>query len=449
LLLSTKVNLKKSQQYKLDIISELTNNSKNLYNKALYNVRQKFFTDETYLTYGENDKLTKTQFNKAETFKEYYRLNSNSSQQILKKVEQNFKSFFQLLKKKSYGEFNKKINIPKYLGKNEHNLVIFAKISFKIFGNQIRLSLPQYMKENLREKGQEEYLFFKIPKNIINKEKIQQVQIIPNKSGIRFSLIFVYKTPEVPIIKTKDNHYISIDPGINNIVSFVNSKSGESILIDGKEIKSINRFFNKKKSILQSILNKSQDKNYSKQLNNLDQKRLNILKDKLHKISNYIINYCLENNINNIIFGQNKEWKQGSNIGKKNNQNFLNIPHSTLIEYISYKAKLNGINFKIQEESYTSKTDSLSLEPIPIFGKEPRLEEKLPKNINPLTKEKYLGRRKYRGLFKSKIGKAINADINGAINILRKHLKTKSKQESLISRILSSGQVFCPVKIYI
>ena len=242
---------------------------------------------------------------------------------------------------------------------------------------------------------------------------------------------------------------MSLDLGVDNIVSMVNSNSGESILINGKEIKSINRFINKNKSVLSSILKLNQNKHYSKRLDNLDTKRLNILKDRLHKISTYIIDYCLNNNINNIVIGINEGWKNEINIGKKNNQNFLNIPHSLLIQYIEYKSKLSGLNCILQEESYTSKVDSLVLEDLPVYGE--YSDKKISKTINPLTNIKYLGKRIKRGLFQSSSGKLIHSDINGSLNILRKYLNSLDicKQDSLIKKILSSGRVFRPIKISI
>lgn len=448
MLLTTKVSLKKIKSDKLLIIKEMTKNSKDLYNKGLYNIRQQFFKDKSYLSYGKNDKLTKTQWNETETSQEYYNLQSNCSQQILKKLDKNFKSFFKLLKMKNNGKFNEKVNIPKYLGKDEHNIVIFSKSSFKILGNYIRLSTPVYIQKRLKSENKDPYLNFKIPKNIIDKNNIQEVHILPNKSGTKFTLIFIYKNKEVNLKKDNGN-YLSLDLGVDNIVSMVNSNSGESILINGKEIKSINRFINKNKSVLSSILKLNQNKHYSKRLDNLDTKRLNILKDRLHKISTYIIDYCLNNNINNIVIGINEGWKNEINIGKKNNQNFLNIPHSLLIQYIEYKSKLSGLNCILQEESYTSKVDSLVLEDLPVYGE--YSDKEISKTINPLTNIKYLGKRIKRGLFQSSSGKLIHSDINGSLNILRKYLNSLDicKQDSLIKKILSSGRVFRPIKISI
>jgi IS605 OrfB family transposase len=440
------VSCKKFKSYKLDIFKELTANSKDIYNKGLYNIRQHFFKTKEYLSYGKNDLLVKSQFDTNNIEKPYYRLQSNCSQQVLKNVDKSFNSFFALLKKKSSGQYEAKVNIPKYLPKDGHFKVVFTKSAFKIVGNQVRLSLPSYLKKELKNsKLTDGYIYTSIPKNIVNKSDIQEVHLIPNEKGSKFHLAFIYKKKENVSPKSKDS-YLSIDLGVDNIVSIFNSNSCESILICGKEIKSINRFLNYKKSNLQQLNKKIYNKEWSKQIENLTTKRNNLLKDKLHKISNYIINYSIENQLETIVIGLNKEWKKDSNIGKRNNQNFNQIPHSKLIEYLEYKGELNGIKVVIQEESYTSKVDSLGLEELPTLKDR---KESLSKTINPKTNQKYLGKRVKRGLYQSSIGKLINADINGAINILRKYIKTKSKQNFLIQRILSSGQVFCPVKVRI
>ena len=147
------------------------------------------------------------------------------------------------------------------------------------------------------------------------------------------------------------------------------------------------------------------------------------IEDKLHKISRYIVNFCRSNNIGTIIIGLNKGWKNKINIGKRNNQHFVSIPHSKLINKIVYKAKLLGINVIIHEESYTSKIDHLAFEPLK-------------------KQESYLGKRKKRGLFQSSIGKLINSDINGAIGIARKVIG-----DSFIGKIIDSGFVFNPIRL--
>jgi putative transposase len=187
----------------------------------------------------------------------------------------------------------------------------------------------------------------------------------------------------------------------------------------------MNQYFNKKKGNIQSDLEKNHKKKTSKRLSKLTMKRNNKIKDYLHKSSGTIVDYCIKNNISNVVIGLNKEWKQGSNIGKKNNQNFVQIPFDKLIKMITYKGQLEGIKVVTHEESYTSKCSSLDLEML-------------------CHHDTYLGKRMKRGIFLSKDWIKINADLNGAINILRKETGDKLiNLETLTSR----GQAVWPVKV--
>jgi len=289
--LTTISNIPKNRikTYKYEILKELTRNSKNIYNKSLYTIRQHFFKNNEYLNYPKVYHIIKNSFNQEGEI-EYQKLPTNASQQTLKTVDNNFKSFFKLLKMKQKGKYDKKVKIPKYLPKNGHFKVIFTKIHFKIFDNKVRITLPQYLKKSLKNNGEDGFLWFKIPKNLLGKN-INEIHIIPDNYGKNFQLAYLYKV-EIKEKKRFNQNYLSIDLGINNLVSMINSQNGESILIDGKNIKSINIFFNKKKSILQSILKKSHNKFSSNKLDRMNQKRNNVLKDKFHKISKYIIQYC-------------------------------------------------------------------------------------------------------------------------------------------------------------
>lgn len=170
-------------------------------------------------------------------------------------------------------------------------------------------------------------------------------------------------------------------------------------IVNGKPLKSINQFYNKRKANLQSKL-KNNAKN-SKRISSLSLKRNNKINDYLHKSTTFIVNYLVSNNIANLIVGHNKEWKQDINIGKKNNQNFVSIPHSRFKELLKYKCELEGITYIETEESYTSKCSFLDNEEI-------------------CKHESYKGKRVKRGLFKSNDGTLINADVNGSLNILKK-----------------------------
>ena len=268
------------------------------------------------------------------------------------------------------------------------------------------------------------FLEFPFPKHLED-VCIKQIEIKPLGYS-SFELHFKYEEKEVKQVTTKQNKYLSLDLGLDNLVSTVSSE-GNAFLVSGKKLKSVNQGYNKNASKLRSKFDT--EKHSLKKLKLKDklfhttQKRKRFVKDYLHNVSFQIVQYCMQHKIKNIVVGHNKTWKMSINIGKKNNQKFVQIPHSKLIEYIKYKAEQYGINFSTTEESYTSKCDSLALETIE-------------KHTN------YLGRRVKRGLFVSSLNKALNADINAAINILRKFLKRKN-ESSFLKKVVSSGHVFC------
>ena len=221
---------------------------------------------------------------------------------------------------------------------------------------------------------------------------------------------------------TDGNGIFGIDIGLDNLASCV-SNNGSCFIINGRPLKSINQYYNKRLAFLKSKL--KDNKHTSKQIRSLTNKRNNKIKDYLHKASRILVNHVVSNGINTIIIGHNKCWKQEINIGKRNNQNFVSIPFNVFISMISYKATLEGINVKIVEESYTSKCSFLDNERI-------------------CKHESYKGRRTKRGLFKTSFGRTINADINGAFNIIR-----KSEKESFDVTMLPEGRGFWwnPVRI--
>lgn len=275
---------------------------------------------------------------------------------------------------------------------------------------------------------------FKIPKTTIqfklknlNKKQITQIRIVPKNNYIIIEVIYNTDVKEL----LKDNkRYMSIDLGINNLAS-CSSNVTNSFIINGKPIKSINQFYNKKKAKLQSELKLKQNKNVSKQLQNLTLKRSNKIKDYFHKTSRYIVNQLVNQSINTLIIGKNDGWKQETNIGKKNNQNFVNIPHQMFINQLKYKCQLEGINVVEQEESYTSKVSFFDNDFIPVYGQNDGLF-------------KSSGKRIKRGLYKTANSLLVNADINGSLNIMRKYLNVVC--DEIISPA-NRGFVVNPIKI--
>ena len=383
--------------------------SKNLYNAALYHIKQHFEATGKWIRYNDLEKDFSSNNNP-----DYRVLPPATSQQILMVVDKNFKSYFALLKK--YKK-NKKslLGCPK-----------FPKYKHKIKGRNILI----FTNQQARHKPDKSIIRFpKLTELHPLKTKVQgklnQVRIIPTSGCYKIEV--VYEKPEEQLVEP-NNNYLSIDLGLNNLMACYDSQDSISLIVPGKPLKSMNQYYNKKKSKLQSQLKKNHNKYVSKKTKQLNFKRNNKIKDYLHKSSRFIVNYCLESGISNIVLGYNLEWKQGINLGKKTNQNFVQIPFATLINQIQYKAKLVGITVTLNEESYTSKCSALDLEEV-------------------CKHEIYLGKRIKRGLFVSSNGTKINADLNGAINILRKVTGDKVFGESHRQTQTSRGQVRWPLKI--
>jgi putative transposase len=229
------------------------------------------------------------------------------------------------------------------------------------------------------------------------KKNIQQVRIVPQANCYVIEIIYEHTIkPE----KLDKKSIAGIDIGLNNLMAVSSNQAGfRPFLINGRPLKSINQYFNKKRADLQSKLPK--DQKTSKQTQKLTFKRNCKISDYLHKASRQLINELVKHKIGKLIIGKNDHWKQEINIGSRNNQNFVTIPHAKLIEMISYKAQLVGMEVVLTEESYTSKCSFLD-------------NEKIGKS------EKYWGKRIKRGLFRTAKGKLINADINGSLNIIKK-----------------------------
>mgnify|MGYP003610285909 CR=1 FL=1 len=346
--------------------------SKNLYNAGLYITRQYYFEHKKFLNYQSLASIMVKEDNI-----DYRRLPAKVSQQTLKLIEQNFKSFFKHLKVKKKDEV---IKIPNYLKKDTGRFVV-TYTSQAISNKAIKSGILKLSKVESTFKTE--------------KTDIQQVRIISKNNHIVVEVIYNVKNVE-PL--ADNERYASIDLGLNNLGT-VTSNVIKPFIINGKPLKSINQFYNKRVSNLKSKL--KDGKKTSRRIKSLTDKRNNKIKDYLHKASTLLVNQLVSNDLNTLIIGNNKSWKQDINIGKRNNQNFVQIPHSTFIKMLEYKCKLRGINVLITEESYTSKCSFLDNEDIK-------------------KQKEYKGSRIKRGLFKSSKGILINADVNGSLNILKK-----------------------------
>lgn len=412
--LTVKQQLKHLSKEEYLSLRELSHTAKNLYNQAVYNIRQFYFKEKKYLNYQNNYALLKTSEN-------YKLLNSNMAQQILKEVDGSFKSFFGLLKKKNKGTYNAKVKLPNYLQKNGFTTLVIGFVRL----NEDTFVIPY----STSFKKNHKKISIKIPPILLDK-KIKEIRIIPKFNARFFEIQYTYEVEEQQRNLDK-NHALAIDFGINNFATCVTNQC-KSFIIDGKKLKSINQWFNKENARLQSIKDKQK---YGKKPT-LRQKYLyisrnNKVNDYMSKTARKIINYCLENNIGTLVCGYNETFQRNSNIGKANNQTFVNIPFGKLRKKIEYLCKLYGINFVKQEESYTSKASFFDMDILPKF------------EADKLQTYSFLGKRITRGLYQTAKGYILNADVNGALNILRK--SNVVDLEVLYSR----GEVDTPARIRI
>ena len=356
----------------------LTFLGKNLYNATLFYQRASFFKKDFQNYYAVNRVFTH------ENQMDYRALPAKVSKQVQMLVDKSFKSYFALVKKKVKGEHDSPVRIPRYLHKTKG-----------------RCTLP-YPKDalSLKEEGIVKFSKTGIKiKTKVEKERIQGARIVPK--GNHFVIEILYKKSKKPLVSDTIQKVAFIDPGLNNLMT-VTSNVFSPLLYSGKELKSLNQLANKKLAQVKSILSKK-GLYSSPLLISIYNKRNRRIKDCLHKLSTHLVNQFVSHKIDTVVFGHNIGQKQDIKLGSVTNQNFVHIPFYQLISLLQYKCELQGIRFITTEESYTSKCSFLDLEEV--------------------TKQKeYLGKRVKRGLFQTKEGVRINADVNGSLNIGRKYL---------------------------
>ena len=396
-------------------IKQLCYIAKNLTNQAIYNVRQYYFNEGEYLNYEKNYALLKTS-------NSYKMLNSNMAQQILKEVDGSFKSFFGLLKLAKKGKYAfKDCCLPNYLPKDGYTTLDIGFVRFH--GNKLILPYSNAYKKTHKS------VEITIPPILLDKI-IKEIRIIPKANARFFEIQYIYKAECIQRNLNTQNA-LALDLGINNLVTAV-SNIGKSFIVDGRKIKSINQWLNKENARLQSIKDKQHfGKKPTSRQKTIVRNRNNKVNDYMNKTARKVIDYCLNNDIGTLVVGYNETFQKNSHIGKLNNQNFVNIPYGQLRHKLEYLCKLNNIVFVKQEESYTSRASFWDKDNIPIYN-----------NDNP---QSYIfsGKRIHRGMYQCLNGKCFNADINGALNILR-----KSNVVSLV-RLYSRGEVDTPVRIRI
>jgi putative transposase len=343
--------------------------SKNLYNKALYIIRQEYIKNSKYINFYHLDKLLQKD-------NDYKALPAKVSQQTLKILDTNWTNYFKA--KKSYFQnpklFKSIPKIPNYLEKEKGRFItVYSTQSIK--------------KNNILSKTN-----IKVTTKI---KKIQQIRLIPKTFG--YFIEVVHKKEEIPCKKQEQNTYLAIDIGVNNLCAITSDNIRNPILVNGRTLKSINQWYNKKKSTLKS----------EKKLQELSAKRYFRIQNYFHHTSKYIVDLCLKNNINKIIIGHNNGQKQNINLGKKVNQEFVSLPFLNLIQKITYKRELVGLEVILTEESYTSKSSFIDKDILPNYE-----DKKESPNFS--------GKRVKRGLYQCSDGFCLNSDVNGSLNIGRK-----------------------------
>ncbi len=352
--------------------------SKNLYNLANYHCRQAFFAGERVPRY-------ESLYNRLKTEEAYQALPRKVAQQTLKLVDKAWKSYFE--SKKAYAKDASKYlaepRIPGYKDKlaGRYALVYTVQAVSKKFLGQ-RVIKPSGL--NLQISTQQ--------------DKINQVRIVPKKTHYVVEVIYTVVPTKVQGLDT--SLVAGIDLGVNNLAAVTSNKPGFTpLVVNGRPIKSTNQFYNKRKADLQSQLEGKRHRSH--RTDRLDDKRNRRIHHYLHSASRKVIDTLVDEGIGTLVIGLNGDWKQRTNLGKRNNQNFVNIPHARFVDRLCYKAESVGINVFVEEESYTSKTSFL--------------DQELPEK-----QQRYAGKRIQRGLFKAGDGRLINADVNGSYQIIKK-----------------------------
>lgn len=409
----TQTNHLRCSKRQYQMLRYLCRCSKNLYNVGMYTTRQWFFENGTFLKYPQNYHLCKTNEN-------YKILQAATAQQTLKFVERNMRSFFGLLALYRNGRVDKP-SIPRYLDKNGYFLVAFPRNAFSIRKGIVQLGVSQELKK--QKPDAHEMLRFTLPKNLLPyADNVQEIHILPLYDGRAFRIKYVY-TETKPEPNTDPSRFLAIDLGLDNFATCVDTVSGTPQIICGRYVKSLNRQYNKTNAQIQSIKDHQKIKTLTNRQVRLLTSRASRINEFMNRAVHHIVQHCLDNRIGNICIGELAGIKQGINHGKKNNQNFVQIPYGKFKQKLASKCEFYGIQYHLVDEAYTSRTDALA-------GDEIR------------DQEYGKSRRVKRGLYQSSTGMLLNADVNGAINIMR-----KVAGDSVFEQIIGRSRVNRPARI--
>ena len=360
-------------------LTHLCHLSKNLFNEANYLVRQAFFNEKMWIRLSQLQQELSTSLN-------FQQLPKQTAQKVLGYVDKAWKSFFAASAdwKVHPEKYFSQPRIPKYKPKNGQFQVVFKKNQITSNDDGV-LMLPQITGVQIKPRLASPSSFF-------------SVRIVPKGVGYVVEIIYSKYVPSIP--KYAPLHIVGIDIGLTNLITMVNNIGKKPIAIKGGVVKSINHYYNKERARLHSIYTKQSIK-IGEKMKKIIAKREKKIDSYFHVASRYIINWCKENDIDTVVIGLNKNWKQQIDLGKRVNQNFVSVPFDRLIQMIHYKAQDEGIRFIQTREDYTSKCSFLDGDLIKRQGS-------------------YSGERISRGLFCSKNGIFINSDVNGAYNIIKK-----------------------------
>lgn len=383
-----KQHLRKLTKDQYRVLRDFCHYSNNLYNYSLYVCKQYYEQTGQYIGYNQLWREVKENENAK-------LMPVSIAQQTVILVDKNFRSFFALLKRKQHGSYFADVHPPHFRKRGDvfslhcsYNAFSMKKDHVSIYSSRAYQQL--HGKSHLRIP-----FTFQIP------GKVKQLTIKPFQGGRYFQIYYTYEEYDIDHPVTNKNRQMALDLGVNNLITGMIHPSGRSFIVNGKPLKSYNRWYNKEKARLQSELETKQHCKHSKRLSLLKRKRFWYMDNYMNQVVNIIAKTCMEEKIGTVVLGYNSTWKQDVNMGKVNNQKFAYIPHFTMIQKLTSKLEALGIDLITHEESYTSKCSFID-------------RESVEKHVT------YLGKRVKRGLFRSANGIKINADVNGAGNILRK-----------------------------
>ncbi|OKH41546.1 RNA-guided endonuclease InsQ/TnpB family protein, partial [Scytonema sp. HK-05] len=343
---------------------------------------------------------------------------SHVAQQCLTTVAESFKSYIGLLKGIKKGTVDQHPKMPGYR-KGGLALVTYPKADVKLKNGLLRFPLGSKVKAWFRLDA----FYLPMPSNLKFAD-IKEFRIVPRNKC--FYIEYVYKQLDIAVINLDQSKVLGIDHGVNNWLTCV-SNVATSFIIDGKHLKSMNQWFNKQVSTIKE--GKPQGF-WNKKLAHITEKRNRQVRDAVNKAARLVINHCLDNKIGTVVFGWNKGQKDGADMGKKNNQKFVQVPTARLKDRIAQLCEQYGIQFVETEESYTSKASFLDNDMLPKYGEKPERWQSS-------------GMRVKRGLFRTANNFFLNADANGAANILRKVAIKLGLDLSGISRV----SLIAPLKV--